>query len=252
MKIGVQLYTVRDEAERNFIGTLEKIAEMGYEGVEFAGYGGLKPQELADALKRLNLVATGSHVSIEQLVDHLDEQIEMSRAIGNRYMACPGIQESRYNSLEALMHTAEQLANASDRLAEHGIKLGYHNHDFEFTRKLGNDTVFDTLFRLAPAEKLFTELDVCWVQYAGYDPLSVIASYKGRIPLIHYKDLRRDDQGRPLTVELGEGELDLVSIAGASKEAGAEWLIVEQDECQRPSLESIRNSRQWIKNNLGH
>nr|WP_272595732.1 sugar phosphate isomerase/epimerase [Paenibacillus apiarius] len=251
VKIGLQLYTVRDETAKDFAGTLEKVAAMGYDGVEFAGYGGLQPQELAVTLERLNLQAAGSHVSIEQLIDHLDEQIEMNAAIGNRHVICPGLGESRYNTLAALQETAAHFARAAERLAEHGIKLGYHNHDFEFTTKLGEQTMFDTLFQQLPAEKLFTELDVCWVQYGGYDPLSVIAQYTGRIPLVHFKDLKRTEEGKPLTVELGLGELDLMAIAQASRDAGAEWLIVEQDECQRPSLDSVKNSRQWIKNNLG-
>nr|WP_152523787.1 sugar phosphate isomerase/epimerase [Paenibacillus alvei] len=251
LKIGVQLYTLRDDMQKDFIGTLEQVAAMGYEGVEFAGYGGLAPEKLAGELKRLNLKAAGSHVSIEQLTEHLDEQIEMNLAIGNRNIICPGIPKLHEANEDILEESVRTLAAVAERLAAHGIKLGYHNHGYEFEAKIGQETVFELLFSKIPEDKLFTELDVCWVKHGGYNPLEVIAQYSGRVPFVHYKDLKYDADGKPMTMELGQGELDLVGVAQAAREAGTEWLIVEQDECQRAPLDSVRGSRQWIKDNLG-
>ncbi|MCY9579611.1 sugar phosphate isomerase/epimerase family protein [Paenibacillus alvei] len=251
LKIGVQLYTLRGDMDRDFIGTLEQVATMGYEGVEFAGYGGLTPEQLASELKRLNLRAAGSHVSIEQLTDHLDEQIEMNLAIGNRNIICPGIPKLHEADEDILNESVSKLEAVAERLAVHGMKLGYHNHGYEFEAKIGDKTVFDLLFGKLPVDKLFTELDVCWVKHGGYNPLEIINQYSGRVPFIHYKDLKYDDNGNPMTMELGQGELNLVAVAQAARAAGTEWLIVEQDDCQRAPLDSVRGSREWIKNNLG-
>lgn len=248
MRIGLQLYTVRDEMEKDFIGTLEKVAAMGYEGVEFAGYGGLKPEELSSTMSRLGLKTVGSHVGLDQLSNHLEEQVEMNKAIGNEYLICPWIAKEQYESMEALTKTVSALNEAVERVEPHGMKIGYHNHAFELENQVEGKTVLEQIFNQAP--EVITELDVCWVQYSGQDPLAWIERYEGRIPFIHFKDLAIAEDGSPITVELGKGTLDLVSIAKKAKEAGAEWLIVEQDVTQRGSLESVEASLQWIKENL--
>ena len=247
MRIGLQLYTVRDATETDFIGTLERVAEMGYEGVEFAGYGGLTPEEMKSALDRLGLKAAGSHVGLDQLVNNLDMHIEMNKAVGNHLINCPWIPANRYESREALAETARLLEEASQQLAAHGMKLGYHNHDFEFTNKIDGLTVQEQLFAALTPEQLQCELDACWVQYSGNDPIEWIGKFAGRLPIVHLKDLARTEDGKPLTVELGKGELDLRGVAAAAKAAGTEWLIVEQDVTQRDSIVSVEASMQWVK-----
>ncbi|UHA74412.1 sugar phosphate isomerase/epimerase family protein [Paenibacillus sp. 481] len=250
MQIGLQLYTIREVMQQDFAGTLEKVAALGYAGVEFAGYGGLTPDEMHALLNRLQLTAAGSHVAIEQLNDNLNEHIEMSLAIGNRYLICPWLAEERYNTLSALEHTAEQLTTAAEQLAQHDLQLVYHNHGFEFTTTLEGLTVYDRLLTMVPSTALAVELDVCWVQYAGLEPIEVMSRYQNRMPLLHFKDLQRIPDGEPLTVELGLGELKLVSIAQAARQMGVEWLIVEQDQCQRDPLESVAANIAWVKANL--
>lgn len=250
MRIGLQLYTVREELEKDFIGTLERLAQMGYQGVEFAGYGGLTPQEMKSLLERLGLVAVGSHVGWDQLVNHLDEHIEMNRAIGNDKLICPFLEQERYSTVEALAETIDMLKQAVERLAAHGMKLGYHNHDFEFTTKHDGVTVEEMILSAFPEDQLFSELDVCWVQYSGNDPIEWINKLTGRLPVIHLKDLDRTEDGKPLTVELGKGELPLRAVAEAAQAAGAEWLLVEQDETQRDALVSVEASLAWAKANL--
>ncbi|MDK8183689.1 sugar phosphate isomerase/epimerase [Paenibacillus sp. UMB4589-SE434] len=250
MRIGLQLYTVRDETERDFVGTLERIADMGYEGVELAGYGGLSPDEMKNTLSRLGLAAVGSHISLEQLTDNLDEHIKMNLAIGSSYLICPWLPKEQYDSLEALDVTMGKLKQAAERLQSYGLRLGYHNHDFEFTTMVEGKTVFERIFDALPASLLIQELDVCWVQYSGNKPVEWMEKYAERLPLVHFKDLARTPEGAPITVELGKGELDLTAIAKAASNIGAEWLIVEQDVTQRGSLESVEASLGWITANL--
>jgi len=247
MRIGLQMYTLRTETANDFTGVLRKVAALGYEGVEFAGYGGLKPDELAELLHELNLVAVGSHVSIEQLIHKLDEEIEMNVAIGSKYVICPYLEEQRRNSEQAVAETLAVFKEASERFAEKGIQFCYHNHDFEFTEKIGNSLLFDKIYKDTTTEQLAIELDVCWVKYAGYDPVAYIQQYAGRIPLIHLKDLRITEDGKPLTVELGNGEVNLHAVIDAAGAANVNWMIVEQDVCQNPPLESVSTSIKWLQ-----
>ncbi|MFC0215958.1 sugar phosphate isomerase/epimerase family protein [Paenibacillus chartarius] len=248
MGIALQLYTLRNETATDFAGTLRRVAEIGYEGVEFAGYGGLAPQELKALLAELNLKAVGSHVSLARLKDNLDEEIEMNLAIGNKYVICPYLVEA--DRQEPGLHaTLEVFKEAAEKLAQHGIQFGYHNHAFELEEKVGDKLLFDHIFAELPADKAVVEMDVCWVTVGGQDPVAYIGKYAGRLPLLHLKDIRKDDEGKIQTVELGQGDVDLPAVIEAAGNAGTEWLVVEQDHCQNPPIESVTNSMGWLKQN---
>ncbi|SHE09697.1 Hydroxypyruvate isomerase [Chlamydia abortus] len=248
MGIGLQMYTLRDETARDFPGTLRKVAALGYEGVEFAGYGGMTPPQLKNLLEELQLRAIGSHVSVSDLKDRLEEVVEMNAAIGASYVVCPYLTVEQ-RSEGALADTVSLFQKASRELAKHGIRFGYHNHDFELTETVGGERLFDRLFGMMSNEECFVEMDVCWVHHGGQDPLEYIRKYAGRVPLIHLKDMRTLEDGKAQTVELGQGEIDLPAVISAAGSAGAEWLIVEQDHCQNPPLESIETSMRWLKTN---
>lgn len=248
MGIALQLYTLRDETADDFPGTLRKVAELGYQGVEFAGYGGLSPDELKALLAELGLQAVGSHVGLERLKRHLDEEIAMNLAIGSKYVVCPWLSEEDRREPD-LASTIKLFTEAAAKLAQHGIQFGYHNHAFELEEKIGGNWLFDEIFAQTPAEQVKVEMDVCWVKVAGQDPVAYIAKYAGRIPLIHLKDIRREADGSVLTVELGQGIVDLPAVIEASGQAGVEWMIVEQDNCQNPPLQSVANSMDWLKAN---
>lgn len=244
--IGLQMYTLRNETAQDFKGTLAKVAELGYEGVEFAGYGGLDASELRAELDRLGLRALASHVSLDRMLEAGEEEIEYNKTIGSRYIVVPWIGEERYADEAALAETCKSLERIARLCAEKGIGFGYHNHSFELERKFGGKMMLDIIYDSVSPELLKVELDTCWVHNAGVDPASYIRQYSGRIPLVHLKDMTKTD-GKANTVELGRGEVDLKAIANAAREAGAEWLIVEQDHCQNPPLESIATSMDWLK-----
>jgi sugar phosphate isomerase/epimerase len=232
----------------DFAGTLRKVAELGYEGVEFAGYGGMTPEALKALLAELNLKAVGSHVSLARLRDNLDEEIAMNVAIGSKYIVCPWLSEA--DRQEPGLRTTLALFNeVAPKLAEHGIVFGYHNHAFELQEKIGDRWLFDEIFAATSAEQVKVEMDVCWVTVGGQDPVAYIAKYAGRLPLIHLKDIRKEADGSVLTVELGRGDVNLPAVIEASGKAGVEWMIVEQDHCQNPPLESVANSMNWLKQN---
>ncbi|WP_309120540.1 sugar phosphate isomerase/epimerase [Paenibacillus sp.] len=248
LSIGLQMYTLRNETAQDFLGTLRNVAELGYEGVEFAGYGGLDAKALRAELDGMGLKSLGSHVSLARMLEAADEEIEYALTLGNKYLVVPWMGEEKYATEEALAETCKQLDAIGAKCAERGIAFGYHNHSFELQRTFGGKLMLDYIFDSVPADRLQVELDSCWVHNAGIDAAAYIGKYKGRIPLVHLKDMTREGD-KTNTVELGKGEVDLLAIAAASKEAGAEWLIVEQDVCQNPPLESVATSIAWLKSN---
>ncbi|MDF2720041.1 MAG: sugar phosphate isomerase [Paenibacillus sp.] len=248
-KIGVQMYTLREETSKDFVGALRKVAEEGFAGVEFAGYGGMEADKLKALLDELGLQAIGSHVGIGRLREALDEEIAFNKTIGSSYIVCPGLGKEYRDSEEAWRNTFGLLEEIGRKCAEQGIAFGYHNHAFELEERVGGETALDALFGTAPADAVKVELDSAWVYAAGYDPVSYIGKFAGRIPLVHFKDLRKTEEGKWLTVELGSGEVDLLAIAKAADNAGTEWLIYEQDNTQNAPFVALANSMKWIKEN---
>lgn len=249
-KIGIQLYTIRGETSKDFVGALRKVAEAGFEGVEFAGYGGLEAERMKALLDELGLQAIGSHVGIDRLTRSLDEEIAYVKAIGGRYLICPHLGNEYRKDDETWRETFAKLESIGRRCAEQEIVFCYHNHDFELRERVGGQPALDAMAAAVPAQSLQFELDACWVHHAGCSPTGYIAKYKGRLPLVHFKDMRKTEEGKAQTVELGQGEVDLPAIEKAAAAAGVEWLIYEQDECQNPPFTAMANSMDWLKRNV--
>ncbi|GBF75642.1 hypothetical protein PA598K_04062 [Paenibacillus sp. 598K] len=250
MGIGVQMYTVRDAASADMEGTLRQIAEMGYEGVEFAGYAGVPADRMRDLLQELNLKAIGSHVSLDSLINDLQGEIAYLKTIGATYAIIPYVGEEVRESAETWQALFDRMQSIGETMKENGLTLCYHNHAFEFDLKIDGEYVFDAMYSKLDAAVLQCEMDLGWVQYAGEDPLAYIAKYAGRLPLLHLKDFREGPKDQPIdTVELGQGDLSLLPIIEAAGQAGVQWIIVEQDRCANPPLESVRTSREWLKAN---
>lgn len=239
-RVGLQLYTLRDLLGDRFRQTLEQVAAMGYKGVEFAGvYGGLNPGELRRFLDGLGLEVAGLHVPLEQLEQGLEAQIALARTLGAAYLVCPWIEPGLRGSEARWRGVFGRLERLGRACRGAGIRLAYHNHDFEFEEKMGGEPVFDALFASAPS--LEVELDIAWAHAGGYDPAAYLRKYAGRVPLVHLKDL----EGRR-TVELGRGEVPVGAALQAALSGGVRWLLVEQDESPRP-LESARLSLEWLR-----
>jgi len=245
--IGLQMYTLRDETAKDFLGTLRKVAELGYEGVEFAGYGGLDAGTLRAELDALGLKALGAHVPIQRIFEALDEELDYLETLGGKYVLVPWMGKEYYENETVLAGTCERLEAAARACAERGFVFGYHNHAFELEISVGGRRLLDAILEGAPS--VAAEIDACWVYAGGADPAEYIRKYRGRVPLVHLKDMVRGEDGRPDTVELGRGEVDLKAIAAAAADAGAEWLIVEQDRCANPPLESVAVSIGWLRDN---
>ena len=245
--IGLQLYTLRDNLNTDFEGTLRKVAALGYEGVEFAGYYGWQAQDLRQLLDELNLKAIGSHISLELLRDDLQGQIDYMKTIGGTYMICPFLKDEARSTEQAWRDVYAFLQKTGEEVTKQGLVFAYHNHSFEFESHVDGQFAFDAMYAATTPEVVKVELDVCWVQFAGQDPLAYINRYSGRMPLLHLKDFSKDSNGDIVTLELGLGNVALMDVIHNAIEAGVQWLIVEQDYTQKPPLESITNSMNWLK-----
>lgn len=238
-RIGVQLYTVRGLMEQDFEGTLEQVAGIGYDDVEFAGYFGRTPEQVRALLDRLGLAAPSAHVGYDLLRDDLDAQIAAAKVIGHRYLVCPYLTEAQRTSLDVYRQHAALFNEVGKRLRDEGLRFAYHNHDFEF-QSFDGTRAFDLLLEETDPELVDIELDLYWTVKAGQDPLAYFERYPGRFKLFHVKDMA-DRAGTQRMAAVGEGELDFATILAQARAQGGEHFIVEHDNPEDP-IDSIRKS----------
>jgi sugar phosphate isomerase/epimerase len=247
-KVALQMYTVRDEAQKDFVGTLKAVARIGYTAIETAGTGGLPSQELKRVLDELGLAVASSHVGLELLEGQLDQQITYFREVGGRDLVVPALPQGHRGSKDGYRRAADSMNRIGARCKEMGARLSYHNHAFEFGR-FGGDYALDLLLGWCDADLVKWEPDVYWIRVGGEDPAALIRRYSGRCPLIHLKDMSKDESRT--FAEVGEGILDWPPIFAASEDNAAEWYVVEQDRWARPSREaaklSLQHLREWGK-----
>ncbi|MEW9699187.1 sugar phosphate isomerase/epimerase family protein [Paenibacillus sp. SI8] len=247
IQIGLQLYTLRDNMAQDMEGTLRHVAKLGYEGVEFAGYYDMPAAQLKQLLDEIGLKAIGSHVSLDNLRNNLQGEIDYLRTLGAKYIICPFVVEEQRQTAEQWQQIITDCEGFAAEAKKQGLQFLYHNHDFEFHVQIDGQFVFDAMYANAGDQAIGVEMDVCWVQFAGQDPLVYIAKYAERLPLVHFKDFAKDAEGKIITLELGLGNVDLEKVIAAAEQADVEWLIVEQDHCQKPPITSIENSLNWVK-----
>lgn len=240
-RAGLQIYTLRKQAEVDLFGTIRKVAGVGYEGIEFDA-GMLKradPQELKSILEETGLDAIGLTVLMPEMGDSLDPLIEYAVTIGAEWLVMPWIDEDLRNSLSGYESVAHALNKAAERCSGFGIRFAYHIHGYEFSRfdgKSGMDVLCETLDPLL----VELQLDTFWTASAGVDYLKFAGENLNRIGSFHMKDAAGFDPLRD--TEVGEGILDMQGIVDLAVSNEIDWLIVEQEETSLPVLDSIRIS----------
>ncbi len=246
-KIGLQLYTVRRELEKDFAGTLEKIAVLGFREVEFAGYFKHSPQEIKSILARYQISSPSAHISTAALRGNLQEEIEAAQTIGHQYLVCGYLPAEERRSVDDYKKLVELLNRAGERLEKVGIQFGYHNHDFEFATIEGGEgrLPYDMILAGTDPRLVKMEIDLYWITKAGQDPLKYFSAYPGRFPLIHIKDM--DATPRHFFTEVGQGTIDFKKILGAARKAGIKHYFVEQDETPASPFSSIKLSIDYLK-----
>lgn len=239
--VAIQLYSLREEMEKDFVGTLEKLARIGYQGVEFAGYGRIEALDMKNHLDRLNLKPVSTHLPLVRLENNLAEEIAYAKVLGMTHMVCPWADFEGIEDVESLARTLNEVGRACK--AE-GITFSYHNHDHEFA-KIDGEYILDLLFQKTNPDYVKAELDLCWVSRGGAHEVAYVEQYSGRCPLLHAKDYVIDPEFRQ--VEVGTGLVDFIGIERVAKAAGTQWFIVEQEEYTMDPFESIKISLANLK-----
>lgn len=255
LPVAVQMYSVREEAERDFKGVIKKIKDMGYNGVELAGTYGIAPEDVRDIIKNAGLEPVSAHVPYEELISDMGAAVDKYKLIGCSYIAVPYLTEEYRPGNGRFSEVIENIEKLGVICAKKGIVLLYHNHDFEFVKMDDGRYALDYLFDTVKPELLQTEIDTCWVKVSEVDPAEYLIKYQNRSPLVHLKDFtggKTDNMYEQFQFRaLGYGNQDLPAILEASLKAGAKWVVVEQDEhYENSAMEDIKLSREHL-NKLG-
>jgi sugar phosphate isomerase/epimerase len=243
LPIALQLYTVRDHMEKDPVGTLKSVKDMGFDHVEPAGFVGKDAAGFKALLDDVGLAPTSGHWGTELIFGDLDQVMKEAEIMGVRYVVVPWLGGEVCSTEDAWRTAIDSMDKAGARLQTAGLQLCYHNHDHEFQR-FGDQTIFDMIYANTDPKNLAMELDTCWAAIGGEDVPALIARYAGRIPLLHVKDYRPETP--PVLTELGRGCMDWDAVLPAGQKAGAEWFIAEQDTWEMDAIDSAAISAKFI------
>ncbi|MBC2249891.1 sugar phosphate isomerase/epimerase [Listeria sp. FSL L7-0123] len=240
-KIALQLWSVQEACEDDFFETLEKVAKMGYDGVEFAGYYGKAAGEIKAKLAELGLEVAGSHISKEQLEADLEAVIAFERELGNNYIICP---YADFETKQEWLEFSAELREITKAVKQTGMQFGYHNHAHEL-ENLDGEIILDALFENVP--EMVAELDTYWIEHAGIGVIPFIEKYRNRVPLVHIKDKSKTTKESTI---IGEGILDVPGYLKTALDAGTKWLVIEQEAFEEEPLTSVAKGYNYVANLL--
>ena len=269
LPVAVQLYSVRDEMEQDFYGTIKAMKELGYDGVEFAGLFGEEPAKIKAFCEEIGITPISAHVPYYDMLEDPEKVIADYAEIGCKYVVVPYLTEECRPGTDGFAATVDGIRKIGEAAKKLGIQLLYHNHDFEFV-KIGEEYALDVLYSTIPEDLLKTEIDTCWVNVAGVNPAEYVVKYSGRSPVVHLKDFKKTGSGQGKMYALigieeeeteekeegsfsfmpvGYGMQDMPAILAACEDAGAEWVVVEQDDPAEGDtrMNSVKLSREYLK-----
>lgn len=260
--IGLQLYTVKDEASRDLVGTLKKLAAIGYREVETAGFYGKSGKEMRALLNEHGMTAPSAHTSMSELQKDPQKLVDGAAEVGAKFFVCAfpalpgnaaaqgGTAIAKSITLEQWQWNAEQLNRIGELAKKAGMQAGYHNHNMEF-RSYNGVVAFDQLLKWTDPSLVTFELDLAWVVTAGADPIAYLKKHANRISLLHVKDVRKDavttaDELKSQTIEVGRGKIDWKSIFAACDPKYIKHYFVEQENFTGPTVDATRASYEYL------
>ncbi len=236
IKIGIQLYSVREDCARDLPGVIKAVAKMGYQGVEFAGYYNYPAADLKKMLDDNNLQCCGTHIGLDTLLgENLSKTVEFNLTLGNRFVIVPGLAEERRNSAAAWKNTAAVFNGIAGTLKPHGLRTGYHNHMIEFS-PMDGQLPWDIFFGSTDKEVVM-QFDTGNALHGGADAAPFLGKYPGRATTVHLKEFSKTND----KALIGEGDVNWQEIFRLCETiGGTEWYIVEQESYAHPPLECVR------------
>ena len=256
-RIGLQLYTLRNEISKDVRSVISKVADIGFREVETYGYSlkggfwGLSVKEFKDLLRSHGLKSPSGHYDFEPYfrdgnMDSLNANIAAANGLGQKYLTVPYLSEPLRKNLESYKALAAKLSQAAVMAKKAGLQLVYHNHDFEFINFNGT-TGYDILLSETDPMDLKFELDIYWVVRAGKDPVALFQQNPGRYVMWHVKDM---DKITKTFTEVGSGSIDYQNLFTKDKLSGMKHYFIEQDVIKNDPYESITLSFQHLKSNI--
>jgi len=241
-KIGIQLYTVRDQMKADFEGTLAHIAQIGYKEVEFAGYFDHTPADVKAILDRHGLAAPSTHIGLGE-IDDWKKALDTAKAVGHEYVVVPWVPQEKRMTLDGWKNVASVFNRAAQMAKDAGLQFAYHNHDFEFP-KMDGQVPYDVLLQSTDPKLVQLEIDLYWITKGGQDPLTYFARWPGRIPLVHVKDGGAAPEYK--MADVGQGKIDWKRIFAKRDQAGIKHFFVEHDQPPQP-FDDIATSYNYLK-----
>jgi sugar phosphate isomerase/epimerase len=257
--IGLQLYTLREDFSKNVKGVLEHVAKSGYKEVETYGFSadkgffGTSAKDFKKILADNGLKAPSGHYDFNSFIrdnndDFLKACIECANQLGSEYITVPYLDEQLRSNIDSYKRIAQKINEAATLCKQSGLKLAYHNHDFEF-KNFGNLTGYDILLQETDKKLVDFELDLYWVVRSGKDPLQMFKANPGRFTMWHVKDM--DKSKTEWNTEVGEGSINFKDIFAQAKQSGMKHFFVEQETNYSPNpLESVKKSWDFVAKNL--
>lgn len=236
--VGLQLYSVRTDCAKDLPGTVAKVAKMGYQGVEFAGYYDYKAKDLRKLLDDNGLVCCGTHTAMDTLSDaNLAATIEFNQTIGNKYLIVPWLQPDESNPKQGWLKYAERFNVLAEKVKPHGMLVGYHNHAHDFAAVEGT-TGWDLLAGNTKPEVIM-QIDTGNALSGGADPLVYLKRYPGRSVTVHIKEYSETNK----SALIGEGDIDWDQILTLCRTiGGTKWYIIEEEKDAYPPIEGVELS----------
>jgi sugar phosphate isomerase/epimerase len=256
--VGIQLYSLRVELPKDVRGTIANVAKAGYKEVETFGYSvkdkfwGLDPKSFKALLTENGLTAPSGHYGMDKFMtdgnpEELKTYIEAANEIGSSYIVVPYLGDNLRKNEDDWKKMAAKLNEAAVICKASGLKLGYHNHNFEFV-KYGETTGYEIMLKETDPALVQFEMDLYWVVRSGNDPLKLFTEFPGRFPMWHVKDMDKIDN--TINTEVGSGTIDFKGIYKNAKLAGLKHLIMEQENFSMDPYKSIKQSADYIKKSI--
>lgn len=257
--IGIQLYTLREAFSKDVKEVLEHVAKSGYKEVETYGYSsekgffGTSAKDFKKIMNDNGLKAPSGHYDFNSYIkdnnaDFLKASIECANQLGSEYITVPYLDEKLRSDLDGFKRIAQKINEAAVLCKQSGLKLAYHNHDFEF-KKFGNQTGYEILLQETDKKLVDFELDLYWVVRSGNDPLELFKTNPGRFTMWHVKDM--DKSKAEWNSEIGEGSINFKAIFAEAKLSGMQHFFVEQETNYSPNpMESIKTSWDFVSKQL--
>jgi sugar phosphate isomerase/epimerase len=250
-QVALQLYTLRDflKTPADIAATLRRVRAIGYQAVQISGLGAIAEEELVKLLVGEGLVCCATHEPSDEILNSPARIVERLGKLGTKITAYPYPRGISFDTLAHVKDFCWRLNSAGQVLHEAGQVLCYHNHHIEFQRVDGR-TVFEIIFAETDPRYLQGEPDTYWVQHGGGDPVEWCHRLKGRLPIIHLKDYTVLPDNKVTYSEIGNGNLNFPRIIAAAEAAGCQWYCVEQDTCPGDPFVSVKQSFEFIRDNL--